>query len=253
VEDVELKEILQKHWKWRCKEEGGQRADLRGAYLQEADLQEANLQEADLRWANLRWADLRGADLQEADLREANLRWADLRGVDLQEADLQGADLRGANLRGANLRGVDLQEANLRGVDLQEADLQNCMLDGINWLAYIGIVPDHKGTARAYKIVDEDGYGIHYGGINYLDGTRFKVKDIDTDIFVQCGAGVNLATFAWCLSEKRRDSDRLLMFSFNTKDAVCPVASDGKFRVSKCRKIGECDWKGNLLPKDSNA
>lgn len=69
------------------------------------------------------------------------------------------------------------------------------------------------------------------------------------DIFKQCGAGINLATFQWCLNEKREEY-HLLMFSFNVKDCVCPVASDGKFRVSKCIKIGECDWKGNLIPKE---
>ena len=79
----ELKEILEKHRKWVNSEDGGERADLRGA---------------DLRGADLRGADLRGADLSGADLSDANL----------SDADLRGADLRGADLRGANLRGVDL-------------------------------------------------------------------------------------------------------------------------------------------------
>ena len=47
----ELKEICGKHIKWLRDEEGGERADLRGADLQGADLQ---------------GADLRGADLQDA-------------------------------------------------------------------------------------------------------------------------------------------------------------------------------------------
>ena len=49
----ELKEVLDKHRKWRLGEEGGERADLRGAYLRGAYL----------RGAYLRGADLRGADL----------------------------------------------------------------------------------------------------------------------------------------------------------------------------------------------
>jgi len=78
----ELKTILEQHKLW-LEDEGGARANLRGA-------------------------DLRGADLQGADLRGANLRGANLRGADLRGANLQGADLRGADLRGANLRGADL-------------------------------------------------------------------------------------------------------------------------------------------------
>ena len=76
-------EILQRHAKWLKNEEGGERADLRGA-------------------------DLRGAYLQDANLRDADLRDADLRGADLWDADLRGANLRGANLWDANLRDADL-------------------------------------------------------------------------------------------------------------------------------------------------
>ena len=84
----ELEVFLRKHKLWLKNEDGGERADLRGA-------------------------NLRGADLRGADLRGANLRGADLGGANLKEADLRGADLRGANLRGADLERADLKEADL--------------------------------------------------------------------------------------------------------------------------------------------
>ena len=59
-------EVLQRHAKWLKNEEGGEKANLRGA---------------NLRGANLRGADLRGANLRDADLWDANLRGADLRGA----------------------------------------------------------------------------------------------------------------------------------------------------------------------------
>ena len=114
----ELKEILRKHTLWVECEEGGERADLRGADLRGANLQKANLQEADLQEA-----DLQRADLQRADLRGANLQGANLRGANLRGADLRGADLRGADLRGADLRDADLWGANLRNADLRDANL----------------------------------------------------------------------------------------------------------------------------------
>jgi len=43
--DAELKEILEKHWKWLKGKEGGQHAYLRGAYLRDADLRGADLRE----------------------------------------------------------------------------------------------------------------------------------------------------------------------------------------------------------------
>ena len=106
-------QILQRHAKWLADEEGGKRANLRGA-----DLYGANLRNADLRGADLRDADLCGADLCGADLYGANLRNADLR-----DADLYGANLYDANLRVADLCGADLYDANLRVADLCGADL----------------------------------------------------------------------------------------------------------------------------------
>ena len=85
---MDLKQILELHKKWLNDEDGGKRANLRGAYLSSADLS---------------GADLRGADLRGADLRGAYLRSAYLSGADLRGAYLSGADLRGADLRGADL------------------------------------------------------------------------------------------------------------------------------------------------------
>ena len=64
----DLAAVLQKHAAWLQSEEGGERANLRGA---------------DLRWANLREVDLGGADL-----REATLCGADICGANFREASL---------------------------------------------------------------------------------------------------------------------------------------------------------------------
>ena len=48
-----LQEIIKSHGRWLRNEEGGERANLRGAYLSGADLSDANLSGADLRGADL--------------------------------------------------------------------------------------------------------------------------------------------------------------------------------------------------------
>lgn len=48
MEQEKLQEILEKHKKWLNNEEGGERADLRGANLRGADLCEADLRGANL-------------------------------------------------------------------------------------------------------------------------------------------------------------------------------------------------------------
>ena len=128
----ELKNILKLHKKWLNNEEGGLKADLRGAELRGANLRGADLRRANLRGVNLNGADLRGADLREATLRGAILYRADLREADLREADLSGADLSGANLYEANLRGANLYRADLCGAILCEADLREANLRGAN-------------------------------------------------------------------------------------------------------------------------
>ena len=226
-------------------------ADLRSANLSYANLRSANLSSANLRYANLSYANLRSADLSSADLsyanlRSANLSSADLRCANLSYADLRSADLSSANLRSANLRYADLRSADLRSADLRSADLKDTILADINWLAYIGILPNKSGTAYAYKVTKADGQGTQYSGIDYASAKTFKVDKCDPDVNVDCSYGINLANLAWALNSFTDKTYRLFMMKFNVKDAVCPVGSDGKFRVLECTKVGECDWTGNL-------
>ena len=73
---MDIKLILEKHAKWARGEDGGERANLRGADLSGANLRDANLHSADLSGANLRDADLSGANLRGANLSDANLSGA---------------------------------------------------------------------------------------------------------------------------------------------------------------------------------
>ena len=72
----EIKLILDKHKKWLNDEEGGERANLRGADLRYADLRDTDLRGAVLCDAVLRGADLRGANLCDADLCDADLDYS---------------------------------------------------------------------------------------------------------------------------------------------------------------------------------
>lgn len=73
MNETALQEILSKHEKWLNHEDGGERANLRGANLRCADLRGANLSGANLSGANLISANLRCADLSGADLISADL------------------------------------------------------------------------------------------------------------------------------------------------------------------------------------
>ena len=204
-----------------------------------AAVEEARLHDADLHDADLRGADLRGADLHDADLR----------GADLHDADLRGADLRGANLRGANLYDADLRDADLRGADLYDANLYGAYLRGADLRGAKGITPerctdllillDQVGKIRAYKLTKPDGSGPTYPGLTYEVGKTVKAADANTDPDNQCGAGVNLATLPWCLSQWR-PGYRIFVCEFTRADiAAIPTATDGKFRTHRCRVVRE--------------
>jgi uncharacterized protein YjbI with pentapeptide repeats len=144
-----------------------QRADLRGAHLEEAllmrshlykaDLDSAHLERAVLMQADLNRCGLAGAHLENAKLHRAILSFARLQdahlegaylgearmdgvyasnasfeGAELNMADLSYADLKGANLRSAILQDVNLQAADLSAADLHEADLDSANLHEAN-------------------------------------------------------------------------------------------------------------------------
>jgi uncharacterized protein YjbI with pentapeptide repeats len=231
-------------------------ANLSGANLSRANLSGANLSGADLSGAALSGADLYGADLYGADLSRANLYGANLSGANLSGANLYGADLSGANLSGANLSGAhlsradlydaNLSRANLSGADLSGANLSDANLSGANGAQPERCTPllmllDQPGSIRAYKLVTDEGIGPFNGGITYQVGESYEVADADTNPHEHCAAGINVATLDWCLKEWQQGY-RVLIVEFTAADIACiPTATDGKFRLHRCRVVGEKD------------
>jgi hypothetical protein len=83
--------------------------------------------------------------------------------------------------------------------------------------------------------------GIYNGGLRYPVGAELEVNDADTRITEHCGTGINLATLDWCMREWR-DGYKIRVCEFTAKDiAAIPTATDGKFRVHRCRVVGEKD------------
>ena len=174
-------------------------------------------------------------------LTEAVRRGADLQGADLRGAYLQGADLRGAYLQGADLQGAHLQGAHLQGAHLQGAYLQGAVGVNPHVAQPLHILADQVGKIRAYKLVTSDLKSpIHYGKtLTYEKGKTVEVKGALTDPNVECGAGVNVATLDWCI-KNWSTGRRILIVEFTAKDiAAIPTTSDGKFRLHRCKVVGE--------------
>ena len=171
-----LQEIIKSHGRWLRNEEGGERANLRDAYLSGANLSDAylsgaNLRDANLSGANLSDANLSGADLSGANLRGADLRDANLSGANLSDANLSGANLSGANLSGANLSGANLSGANLSGANLRGANLSGADLDK----TYYQVVRIGSRRGTTTYCVDDDNVLCGCWN-NYKGGTLEEFK-----------------------------------------------------------------------------
>ena len=216
-------------------------ADLSGADLSRAELSSANLYSADLSRAELSSANLYRADLSSADLSSANLSSANLYSADLSRADLYRADLYRADLSSANLYRANLYSADLSRADLSSAHLYRATGIDPHRCTPLLMLLDQPGPIRAYKLVTQEGVGPFNGGITYEVGNEYSVSDADTDVTCQCGAGINLATLDWCISNWS-EGYRVLIAEFVAADiAAIPTATDGKFRVHRCSIVGEKD------------
>lgn len=100
---------------------------------------------------------------------------------------------------------------------------------------------DQPGKIRAYKLVNSKFVGPFNGGLVYKIGERVSVPKANTNESSQCAEGINLATLDWCMKEWK-SGYHILLAEFTSKDiAAIPTSTDGKFRVSRCKIVGEKD------------
>ena len=178
-------------------------------------------------------------------LREA-VETAVRKSISLNYASLDGASLNYASLDGASLKRASLDGASLNGASLNGASLNGAKGINPNRIFALRFLFDQPGKIRAYKMVDADGKSpmCHNNGgmpITYTMGKIIKVDDSNTDESALCAAGINVATLDWCMKEWQ-SSWRILIVEFTAADIACiPCSSDGKFRLRKCKVVGEKD------------
>jgi uncharacterized protein YjbI with pentapeptide repeats len=216
--------------------------------------------------ARLNGARLDHASLIGASLNGARLDHASLNGVSLIDARLNGARLDHASLIGASLINVSLIDASLDHASLIDASLNHARLngaslDGAKGLNKFSTTPlygmlDQIGLIRSYKLVRSDGtgpYAADNGGtpILYEIGQQYEVKDADTDENRECAVGISLATLDWCM-RGWREGYRILIAEHTASDiAAIPIGSDGKYRVFRCKVIGEKNLEQlGLMPRE---
>ena len=223
MDEQELKNILDKHFKWLRGENGGKRANL-----SRADLSGANLSRANLSGANLSRANLSGANLFGANLSGANLFGANLFRANLSRANLFGANLSRANLFEANLFEANLSRANLSGANYIEKAKNlfypiacpeigafvgwkkaRVKTSGHECIVKLEITEDavrSSGTGRkcrcskatVLEIQDLEGIVLEQVAVSdrdenfhYIPGTVVSVSDFDENRWNECSTGIH--------------------------------------------------------------
>ena len=207
MKQAKLKEILEKHKKWLCDRDGGEKANLSRAGLSRANLSGANLSGANLSGADLAWADLAWADLSGADLAWADLAWA----------DLSGADLSGANLNNTILSGA------------------TGLLNPIDYLA-----KKFERTKEGYIV-----YKVFNG--SYISPADWNIEpgeiiteEVNSCRTNDCGCGINVAPLKWVKCEyPGKDIYKLLIKWEWLAGVVVPYNTDGKIRCARAQIIGK--------------
>ena len=141
------------------------------------------------------------------------------------------------NLTGANLAGADLTGANLTGANLSGAIV--LYKPNLDLLKYI------SGSIICWKYM-VDGKSP-YQGATYEVGNEYEAK-INTNIYQQCGHGINVASLNWCYYDAKGKSGKITFFECEVvvnspDDVIIPLATDGKFRVKKIKVLREIGIK----------
>ncbi len=203
MDKQELKAILGKHLKWLRGEDGGERANLSGAYLSGANLSGAYLSGAYLSGAYLSEANLSGADLSEADLFGANL----------SEADLSRANLSRANLSRANY--IEKAKNLFYPIACPEIGAfvgwkkARVKTGGHECIVKLGITEDAVRSSAAgrkcrcskatvLEIQDLEGNVLEQAAVSdrdenfhYIPGTVASVLDFDENRWNECSTGIH--------------------------------------------------------------
>ena len=191
--DLELKNILDKHFLWLAGDPNGVRADLSGADLSGANLNRTNLREADLRGADLRGADLRWADLSETILCRANLNGANLSESNLSRADLyeskgvnypmncpeKGSFIGFKRVRNDLIAELEISEDALRS----SATGRKCRCSKAKVLSITNIDGTESNTNSARSLWDPD--------FVYTVGETIEVPNFDTNRWNECAPGIH--------------------------------------------------------------
>lgn len=128
IGDKTLDVILMRHKLWIDGKDGGVRADLTGANLNNADLTDVDfrraiLDKASLCGAKIEYADMRGVSLISAYIERAEIRNTYLTNSMLCDASMVDVFMRGCYMSSANMKHVQITDTVIKSTDFWHVNL----------------------------------------------------------------------------------------------------------------------------------
>jgi len=243
-------------------------ADLRDATFTNCKMRASNFTGAKMDGitifnVNLRESIFIGASMIKASLTQCMLIFSQMIDVDGRHSDWTGSDLRGSNFRNANFNDAVFTDCYLKGILMRRTNFIRTKIH--RWLAdpcyeYNMLPPDTK--CWAWKLSQQDGYGIYHPKIKYYEGLEADAEkqevgqSVAKDGFVpidierwddKTNPGIAVASLDWVLREwvmhGANPNWKLFAVSFKAGDFIASEGKGNKFNVRKIILKKEYDIK----------
>ena len=222
---------------------------FKNLYLRGCDFTGANMVGVTMHNCNTRESRFVNAILRDAVLTDNNMVRCDFTGVEGNRVDFTDTDLRMSNFRNAKFPHADFTNCWLKGVAMRGTHLEHAKIH--DWMinyTYQYKIMEPDTICYAWKLTQQDGYGIYHPKIKYYVGLEADAeqqetgfKELKTEADGRGGnmnTGIAVAPIDWVLKEWNMLGAnpfwKLFLVSFKAGDVI-NAEGIAKFNVKKMK------------------
>ena len=226
---------------------------FKNLYMRGCDFTEANMVGVTMINCNLRESRFVAANIKNSILTDNMMVRCDFTEVEGKRCDFTDTDLRMSNFRNArfphaNFTNCWLKGIAMRGTRLEHANIPEFFID----YCYQFKVMEPDTVCYAWKLTQQDGYGIYHPKIKYYEGMEADAeqqeggfKSLKTEMDGRGGdmnSGIAVAPIDWVLKEWNMMGAnplwKLFMISFKAGDVI-NSEGNAKFNLKKMKVVKE--------------
>jgi len=219
-------------------------ATFTNSYMQGCDFTNAKMDGITMDYVNMRESKFVGASMQYGIMTNNMLCRSDFTDVDGRHVDFTGSDLRTCNFRNAFFPNADFTDCFLKGIAMRGTRLEHAKIhEFFVDYSYQFRIMEPDAVCYAWKLTQQDGYGIYHPRIKYKVGTVAYAeeqedgnKPLDPDARGEnTNPGIAIAPIDWVLREWNMMGAnplwKIFMVSFNAGDVIKSKGNCAGFSV----------------------